>query len=231
LLWILLDDSNGASIFGLGSSDRHKLNFLDVLSMATLYTSWLARCRITFLYFLFKRKAIMIKWFYSLFVIVILVASVQASAKAVVKAVNIDVISDGRAVDGNAIRTVRRLSGDALASGVVDVFIVNAPKVGRPIFIEGGLSACAEAGFSSTPVMFNGYINKLRNIHPKVGTTVNVKATDSCIKAPKPQMCGGIAGIACPVGQMCVDDPGDNCDPKKGGADCAGICQTKKPVL
>lgn len=38
------------------------------------------------------------------------------------------------------------------------------------------------------------------------------------------QMCGGIAGFPCPDGMKCVDDPGDDCDPAKGGADCAGMC-------
>lgn len=38
------------------------------------------------------------------------------------------------------------------------------------------------------------------------------------------QRCGGIAGTACPTGKMCVDDPSDDCDPAKGGADCSGIC-------
>jgi hypothetical protein len=42
-------------------------------------------------------------------------------------------------------------------------------------------------------------------------------------KEPK-QMCGGIAGFPCPEGKKCVDDPSDNCDPARGGADCAGIC-------
>jgi len=37
-------------------------------------------------------------------------------------------------------------------------------------------------------------------------------------------MCGGIAGIQCPTGYGCVDDPSDDCDPESGGADCAGIC-------
>jgi hypothetical protein len=36
--------------------------------------------------------------------------------------------------------------------------------------------------------------------------------------------CGGIAGIPCPQGEQCVDDPSDDCDPKNGGADCGGIC-------
>jgi len=41
---------------------------------------------------------------------------------------------------------------------------------------------------------------------------------------PKPTFCGGIAGIPCPEGQTCIDDPSDDCDPKHGGADCGGIC-------
>src|SRR5262245_40449592 len=36
--------------------------------------------------------------------------------------------------------------------------------------------------------------------------------------------CGGIAGIPCPSGCVCVDDPRDDCNPKRGGADCSGIC-------
>ncbi len=35
--------------------------------------------------------------------------------------------------------------------------------------------------------------------------------------------CGGIAGILCPKGQRCVDDPDDACDPAIG-ADCGGMC-------
>jgi hypothetical protein len=37
--------------------------------------------------------------------------------------------------------------------------------------------------------------------------------------------CGGIAGIPCPEGCVCVDDPRDDCNPKRGGADCSGICK------
>jgi hypothetical protein len=42
------------------------------------------------------------------------------------------------------------------------------------------------------------------------------------------QFCGGIAGIACPEGLVCVDDPSDSCDPEQGGADCGGICVKPK---
>lgn len=38
------------------------------------------------------------------------------------------------------------------------------------------------------------------------------------------EFCGGIAGIQCPSGKQCVDNPDDNCDPALGGADCGGMC-------
>ena len=41
---------------------------------------------------------------------------------------------------------------------------------------------------------------------------------------PEPAFCGGIAGIPCPQGELCIDDPSDDCDPENGGADCGGIC-------
>jgi hypothetical protein len=41
------------------------------------------------------------------------------------------------------------------------------------------------------------------------------------------QMCGGIAGIQCPQGQVCADNPKDDCDPAQGGMDCSGICKDK----
>lgn len=39
------------------------------------------------------------------------------------------------------------------------------------------------------------------------------------------QSCGGFAGLVCPDGYECVDDPSDSCDPDAGGADCIGTCQ------
>jgi hypothetical protein len=52
------------------------------------------------------------------------------------------------------------------------------------------------------------------------GTTVCVDS--QCIEPSG--TCGGIAGLQCPTGQRCVDNPRDNCDPNNGGADCGGVC-------
>ena len=37
------------------------------------------------------------------------------------------------------------------------------------------------------------------------------------------KFCGGSAGLQCPSGLVCVDDPRDDCAPPTG-ADCGGIC-------
>jgi hypothetical protein len=39
--------------------------------------------------------------------------------------------------------------------------------------------------------------------------------------------CGGIAAFPCPDGYVCVDDPTDSCDPRRGGADCGGVCKRR----
>lgn len=49
------------------------------------------------------------------------------------------------------------------------------------------------------------------------------KGSSAYDHTPRKQ-CGGIAGFPCPDGMTCVDNPADDCDPKKGGADCPGMC-------
>jgi hypothetical protein len=58
----------------------------------------------------------------------------------------------------------------------------------------------------------------------------NAEPTRAELAAPIPVakpgliQCGGIAGLRCPKGFECVDDPRDSCSPCNGGADCGGIC-------
>jgi len=47
---------------------------------------------------------------------------------------------------------------------------------------------------------------------------------------PAKQLCGGIAGLPCPGGAECVDDPDDGCDPSTGGSDCGGVCRCEVRV-
>ncbi|MGX2040043.1 hypothetical protein ACWJKU_07890 [Methylocaldum sp. MU1018] len=167
------------------------------------------------------------RWVYGLLIGSAL--SIPASAFAENRAVKIDVVSDGRGVDSTALRTARQIIGHAVANGTVDTFLVHSPRIGGPIPIEGGLSACAEAGFGATTKKFEAFVAQLRSIHPRPGTTFNLESAANCTNEPEPLSCGGLAGLQCPGDQICVDDPRDDCDPNRGGADCSGICQSKIP--
>ena len=59
------------------------------------------------------------------------------------------------------------------------------------------------------------------------GTGVSYEG--ECEPPPPGGLCGGIAGIPCPDGQVCVDDGNDDCDPALGGADCGGVCVLDEP--
>jgi hypothetical protein len=142
------------------------------------------------------------------------------------RAVNINIGSTGGALDNAALLATRKVIGKAIISSTVDTFIVYSPKVGGPTPREGGLSACAEGGFSATPNSFNSFNKQLHSIHPKTGTFLTLELVANC-KPIEPLICGGITGKQCPSDQACVDDPNDNCDPKNGGADCSGICVAK----
>src|SRR4051812_40667340 len=85
------------------------------------------------------------------------------------RAVNINLGSSGVALDDAALRAIRKLVGHAISVNTVDTFSVYSPRVGGPIPIEGGLIACAEAGFSLTPQSFTRFVSQLRDIRPKTG--------------------------------------------------------------
>ncbi|MBE9210827.1 hypothetical protein IQ244_30860 [Nostoc sp. LEGE 06077] len=108
------------------------------------------------------------------------ILSMSAPALAENRAVNISIGSIGGALDNAALQTVRQVIGFAVGTGSVDKFIVYSPRVGAPLPIEGGLSACAEAGFGITDARFKAFIQQLRSITPRQGTFLNVELTTSC---------------------------------------------------
>ncbi|MBC1220868.1 hypothetical protein GNF10_05220 [Nostoc sp. UCD121] len=107
------------------------------------------------------------------------VFSISAPAVAESRAVNINIGSIGGSLDNAALRTIRQVIGFAVGTSTVDKFIVYSPKSGS-IPIEGGLSACAEAGFGTSNARFNAFIQELRSINPKPGTFYNVELTATC---------------------------------------------------
>src|SRR5690242_17499668 len=52
------------------------------------------------------------------------------------------------------------------------------------------------------------------------GDSSSSKTGDDSSNLIEGAACGGIAGIQCPDGQVCVDKPGDGCD----GLDCPAFC-------
>lgn len=172
----------------------------------------------------------------SLYSITLLGAALLLSAPVFAenRAVTIDMVSNGGALDNAALHAVRKTIGHAISNNTVDTFIVYSPRTGGPLFREGGLSACAEAGFGTSAKSFAAFIQQLHAIHPKSGTSFNVEAVARCkpidpvnCMPVEPLTCGGIAGRPCPGDQACVDNPKDTCDPAHGGADCSGICVAK----
>ncbi|MCK5831404.1 MAG: hypothetical protein KAH20_14000 [Methylococcales bacterium] len=170
-------------------------------------------------------------------------------ASAADKAIKINIGSNGAGNVSSTIASVRQLIGHAVGSGVIDNFIVTFPKEGEPIATEGGLAVCAEAGFGIVPSTdqeelhpqlpgsrnkFDILVNQLRSIQPDQGVFLNITLAEKCGISVNDDpvdefpICGGIAGLICPNALICIDDPRDNCDPKKGGADCIGTCVPKR---
>ncbi|MEH2170534.1 MAG: hypothetical protein V7K41_28570 [Nostoc sp.] len=107
------------------------------------------------------------------------VLSITAPAFAENRAVNISIGSIGGPLDNAALQAIRQVIGFAVGTSTVDKFIVYSPRAGS-IPIEGGLSACAEAGFGISNTRFNAFIQELRSINPKSGTFYNLELTASC---------------------------------------------------
>lgn len=92
--------------------------------------------------------------------------------------INITIGSTGAGSVGTTIASVRQLIGHAVGSGVVDKFIVLVPREGEPVPIEGGLTACVEAGFGIDD-QFTSFVTQLRSIQPSSGVFLNIEDAKS----------------------------------------------------
>ncbi len=114
-------------------------------------------------------------------------------------------------------------------------------KQGVSIFMEGTHRLRLDDGryilLHSDAVELNAYVDMKVEVLGAVRPTVeaggqimrveritSMEPSSSSSSTSSKTFCGGIAGIACPDGQTCVDDPSDSCDPMNGGADCGGMC-------
>jgi hypothetical protein len=119
---------------------------------------------------------------------------------------------------------------------------------GASIFMEGTHKLTLSDGrfimLKSSAVKLDDYVNKNVEVFGAVRPTVeaggiimdvetitDLTPSSSSVSSMSSSVssaifCGGIAGIQCPSGMDCIDNPNDSCDPKHGGADCGGICVT-----
>ena len=104
------------------------------------------------------------------------------------------------------------------ASGVCAGTCVPAPPPPPPTPGQCAVDAdCASIADECTPCPDGAYTCPTAVC--KDGICVGLRGT-----CATPGFCGGIAGLPCPPGWTCVDQPNDFCDPRRGGADCGGIC-------
>lgn len=125
-----------------------------------------------------------------------------SSAHAGNRAVEIDIVGIGPAVDLAAADTVKQVIGYGVANGTLDKFLV------RGVGIEGGFSACAQA--SPFTKNFGSFVKQLRTIKPDRNTTAySVKAVPSCTEDLV--ACTQEVKL-CPDGKTYVGRIGPNCE-------------------
>lgn len=144
-------------------------------------------------------------------------------------------------------------SGAAVVTSTRNVsYVGTLGELGSSIYQEGTHRLTLSDGqfilLQSTDqnLSLNAYLGKQVEVRGSVQPTVEGNAeimhveevtvleassgSESSSASSKNTTCGGIAGLPCPSGLTCVDDPSDHCDPNAGGADCSGICVMKADV-
>jgi hypothetical protein len=91
------------------------------------------------------------------------------------KAVEVSIFGMGPPVDAKAYKKVRLVIGNAVTGGILDKFIV------RGYGIEGGFSACVEAGRFAPARRFDNFVKQLRAIRADPKTTAySINPVTSC---------------------------------------------------
>lgn len=91
--------------------------------------------------------------------------------------------------------------------------------IGKRVEVHGSVQPTVEAGGTFMRV---SEVTVLEPVASSEASLLSSSTSSSSVASKK--MCGGIAAFPCEAGQVCIDDPSDSCDPKTGGADCAGLC-------
>jgi hypothetical protein len=135
------------------------------------------------------------------------VSGITTHAAAVNRAITIQVGSIGSPADKVAVRVVRKVVASAIANAVVDKFEVANFPLGAPAPIEGGFSACAEAGYKISAGRFNAFIQELKSIQPKPGAFYSLTPVESChdVSVVSPPLCEGCGPIE-PEPTFCAQD-------------------------
>ena len=101
------------------------------------------------------------------------------------------------------------------------------PRLACPtVFPSDAMAQCQEnkcVAVAAADIACGGHTLNPHQCPPRYvceGKQMAYDAPGSCTKR-----CGGIAGFQCDSGDICVDDPNDDCDPNNGGADCMGVCR------
>ena len=152
----------------------------------------------------------------------------HTTALAENRAVNVSIGSTGGRFDSASLQKVRKIIGKGFADGAADSVYVYSPREGGPIFIEGGMSVCVEAGFGPPPKKFTAFVQQLRSIHPSSGTFYNVELTAACkpVEPSRQLTCGGIRGEQCPDKKQYCDFGVGQCQV----ADAQGACKAKPEI-
>ena len=111
----------------------------------------------------------------------------------------------------------------SIVSALAEAFCCYLPAMPRLIAIVGFALLTACAGHRPPTAVASGCAAVACADETRCEETHHV-ARCVPIMRPHPSFCGGIASLPCRDGGRCVDDPGDDCDPSRGGRDCGGVC-------